>query len=58
MEKRGLKVTKVTPEAEEQWREAIAKQEDGIRGKIVPADMYDEAQRLLKEYRAAGNKSK
>jgi hypothetical protein len=27
---------------------------DHIRGKIVPADMFDEAQRVLKEYRSAG----
>jgi len=28
--------------------------QDQIRGRIVPADMFDEAQRLLKEHRAAG----
>lgn len=53
MEKRGLKVTKVAPELEAQWRSVVDKVNDQIRGKIVPADMYDEAQRLLKEYRAA-----
>ena len=31
----------------------VAPIEDQIRGKIVPIEMYDEAQRLLKEYRAA-----
>lgn len=59
MVKRGLTVTKVTPDAEAQWREEVAKIEGRIRGHVVPADMYDEAQRLLKEYRAgAGAKAK
>jgi TRAP-type transport system periplasmic protein len=53
MEKRGLKVQKVTPEIEAEWRAVVEKVNDQIRGKIVPADMYDEAQRILKEYRAA-----
>jgi TRAP-type C4-dicarboxylate transport system substrate-binding protein len=59
MVKRGLTVTKVTPEAEAQWRVEVDKLESRIRGPIVPAEMYDEAQRLLKEYRAgAGAKAK
>ena len=39
---------------EAEWREVIVKVQDRIRGKIVPADMFDEAQRWLKEYRATG----
>jgi TRAP-type transport system periplasmic protein len=59
MVKRGLTVQKVTPEVEAEWRAVVAKVEDQIRGKIVPAEMYDEAQRLLKEYRArTGKKEK
>ena len=58
MVKRGLKVQKVTPEIEAEWQAVIDQQRDGIRGKIVPADMYDEAQRILKEYRANGSKGK
>jgi len=53
MRKRGLKVHAVTAEIEAEWRreaEAIYPQ---IRGSIVPADMFDEVMRLLKEYRAA-----
>lgn len=57
MEKRGLKVQKVTPEVEAEWRAVVETVNDKIRGKIVPADMYDEAQRLLKEYRAAHSSS-
>lgn len=52
MAKRGLTVTKVTPEVEAEWRAAVEKVYDQIRGKIVPAEMFDEAQKLLKEYRA------
>jgi TRAP-type transport system periplasmic protein len=59
MVKRGLIVQKVTPQIEEEWRTAVQKFENQIRGKMVPADMYDEAQRLLKEFRAtAGGKAK
>ena len=53
MVKRGLVVQKVSPEVEAEWCAVIDKVQDQIRGRIVPADMFDEAQRLLKEYRAA-----
>ena len=52
--KHGLKVQKVTPEVEAEWRAVIDKVQDQIRGKVVPADVFDEAQRFAKEYRAAG----
>jgi TRAP-type C4-dicarboxylate transport system substrate-binding protein len=52
MVKRGLVVQKVSPEVEAEWCAIIDKVQGQIRGKIVPADMFDEAQRLLKEYRA------
>jgi TRAP-type C4-dicarboxylate transport system substrate-binding protein len=54
MVKRGLVVEKVTPEVEAEWCAVIDKVQDQIRGRIVPADMFDEAQRLLKEHRTAG----
>ena len=54
MIKRGLVVKKMTPEAEEEWRAVVAKAQDKIRGRVVPADMFDEAQRLLKEFRERG----
>ncbi len=56
MVRRGLHVQKVTPEVEAEWRAVIDKIEGQIRGKIVPAEMFDEAQKVLKEYRAAGSK--
>jgi TRAP-type C4-dicarboxylate transport system substrate-binding protein len=51
--KRGLIVQKLTPEADAEWRAVIDKLQDHIRGKIVPADLFDEAQRALKEFRSA-----
>ena len=59
MVKRGLKVQKVSPEVDEEWRATVDKVQDQIRGKIVPADVFDEAQRLLQEFRSsAGGKPK
>ena len=52
MKKRGLKVQQVTPELEAEWRRAAEQMYPMIRGKMVPAESFDEVQRLLKEYRA------
>jgi TRAP-type C4-dicarboxylate transport system substrate-binding protein len=51
MVKRGLTVTTLTPEAESEWRATAELVYPKIRGGMVPADVFDEAQRLLKEYR-------
>jgi TRAP-type transport system periplasmic protein len=56
MVKRGLVVHPVTPDVEAEWVAVIDKVQDKIRGRIVPADMFDEAQRLLKEHRAGAAK--
>ncbi len=56
MKKRGLTVHEVTPELEAQWRAEAEKVYPKIRGRIVPADIFDDVQRLVKEYRAAGSK--
>ncbi|MBI2948888.1 MAG: TRAP transporter substrate-binding protein DctP [Verrucomicrobia bacterium] len=53
MKKRGLKVHSVTPEIESEWRRATEAVYPKIRGGIVPADIFDEVARLLKEHRAA-----
>jgi TRAP-type transport system periplasmic protein len=59
MSKRGLIVQKVTPEIEAEWRATVERVQDRIRGKMVPADMFDEVLRLLKEHRAgAGGAAK
>ncbi len=51
MKKRGLQVHPLTSENEAKWREAVDKIYPDIRGGVVPADIYDEVVRLLKEYR-------
>jgi TRAP-type C4-dicarboxylate transport system substrate-binding protein len=53
MEKRGLKVTQVAPEVVAVWHQAAEKVWGQIRGKIVPADIYDQALTLIQEYEAA-----
>jgi TRAP-type C4-dicarboxylate transport system substrate-binding protein len=52
MEKRGLKVTKVTPEVEAEWRAAAEAVYSKVRGKMVPEDIFDRTMKLLQEYRA------
>lgn len=52
MQRRGLKVVHPTPEIEAQWRVAAEKVYPQIRGSIIPADVFDETMRALKEYRA------
>jgi TRAP-type C4-dicarboxylate transport system substrate-binding protein len=52
VEKHGLKVTQLTPQLEAQWRGECEKFYPKIRGSIVPADMYDQVQNLLSDYRA------
>jgi TRAP-type C4-dicarboxylate transport system substrate-binding protein len=53
MKRRGLKVHAVTPEAEAEWRRTAERLYPMIRGTLVPADLFDEVQRLLREQRAA-----
>lgn len=54
MVKRGLVVHPMTPAAEAEWLAMVDGVKDQIRGKVVPADVFDEAQRLLREHRAGG----
>lgn len=54
MEKRGLKVTKITPEIEAEWRAAAEAVYPKIREKLVPSDIFDQTMKLLQEYRAKG----
>jgi TRAP-type C4-dicarboxylate transport system substrate-binding protein len=53
MKKRGLKVQAVSPELEAEWRKMAEQAYPMIRGNLVPADLFDEVQRELQEYRAA-----
>jgi TRAP-type transport system periplasmic protein len=54
MQKKGLVVNKVTPQAEAEWQRLTKVIYPEIRGKVVPADIFDEVQRLVAEYRAKG----
>lgn len=54
MEKRGLKVHAVSAEAEAKWRAAAEQTYPEIRGRLVPADVFDELMQKVREYRAGG----
>ncbi len=51
-EKWGLKVHTMTPEIETEWRQLAEGIYPKIRGPIVPAEIFDEVQQKLAEYRA------
>ena len=53
MHKRGLEVHHVTPEIEAEWRTMAEGIYPKIRGGMVPADEFDEVERLLREYRTS-----
>jgi TRAP-type C4-dicarboxylate transport system substrate-binding protein len=53
MRKRGLQVQSVTTEIENEWRQFAEAVYPSIRGRMVPADMFDEVLQLLKEYRGS-----
>jgi len=52
MQKRGLTVVPITAAELAEWRSASEQMYPKIRGTMVPADMFDEAVRLVTEYRA------
>jgi len=52
MQAKGLKVNTATPQIEEEWHQLTAILYPQIKGKMVPADIFDEVQRLVAEYRA------
>lgn len=58
MKKRGLTVHSLSPAEELEWRNLAEKVYPMIRGKIVPADLFDEVRNLLKDYRAAHPEAK
>ncbi|MFC1763952.1 TRAP transporter substrate-binding protein DctP [Planctomycetota bacterium] len=53
MQKRGLQIHHATPEVVAQWVTAVEAMHSTLRGGLVPEDIFDEVQRLLKEYRTA-----
>jgi len=52
MQSKGLNVKIATPQIEDEWRELAAILYPQIRGRLVPAEIFDEIQRLIAEYRA------
>jgi TRAP-type C4-dicarboxylate transport system substrate-binding protein len=56
MKKRGLLVQEPGPEVVEQWRKEAEKTYPDIRGRLIPAGIFDEVQRYLQEYRLAETK--
>jgi TRAP-type C4-dicarboxylate transport system substrate-binding protein len=52
MKKRGLQVHTVNLEADAEWRRFSEGLYPKIRGRMVPADMFDEVMQILREYRA------
>ena len=50
--KQNLKVTTLSPEAERAWAAEVEKVLPKIRGEIVPADMFDDVQAALKDFRS------
>ena len=51
MSRRGLQVQKVSPEVEAEWRAMAESLYPLVRGRMVPAPLFDEVQALLREYR-------
>lgn len=52
MKKRGLRVVPVDEKAEAAWRQLVETAYPKIRGKVIPAEAFDEARKVLAEYRA------
>lgn len=52
MKKRGLKIVKLTDAQRKEWEDAAKKAYPVIRGKIVPADLFDQVIKILAEFRA------
>lgn len=53
MQKRGLTVHALEPRERAAWEELARNLEGKVRGRLVPAETFDEVQSLLKEYRAS-----
>jgi TRAP-type C4-dicarboxylate transport system substrate-binding protein len=53
MVKNGLKVHKVPPEVQAQWRKMVEDAYPQVRGRIIPAEAFDTVKKYRDEYRAA-----
>ena len=56
MKKRGLNVVSVDAKARAIWQKTAEDLYPKIRGRVVPADAFDEAKRLRDEYRKTGGR--
>jgi hypothetical protein len=56
MKKRGLTVQPLDPEREAAWRRLAEGSYPMLRGRTIPAETFDEVQRLLVEYRSGTSK--
>jgi TRAP-type C4-dicarboxylate transport system substrate-binding protein len=52
MVKNGLKIHKVPPEVQAQWRKMVEDVYPKVRGKIMPAEAFDTVKKYRDEYRA------
>jgi TRAP-type C4-dicarboxylate transport system substrate-binding protein len=52
MKKRGLQVHAVGADLEKEWRQFAEGAYPKVRGRVVPAEMFDEVVQILREYRA------
>lgn len=51
-EKHKLQVHELPPGAQQEWQDAMGRLYPKLRGKVVPADLFDEVEAALKEFRA------
>jgi len=54
MVKHGMKVHKVPPDVQAQWRKMVEDIHPKVRGGIMPADAFDATKKFRDEYRAKG----
>lgn len=53
MVKNGLKIHRISPAVESEWRKIVEDIHPKIRGKIVPADIFDEVTMYREEFRGS-----
>lgn len=53
MVKNGLRIHKVPPDVQAQWRKMVEDVHPEVRGKIMPAEAFDEVKRFRDEFRAS-----
>ena len=53
MVENGLKITKISPSVEAEWRKIVEDIYPQIRGKIIPADVFDVVVKYRDEFRSS-----